>query len=403
MPESGRELAVVAQDPRYGGGFRSQAAEFWAAARALGHDPRMYYLSRGAMTSIVGRTLRFARHDETQGEFSGVAFPSLLPELDAFNQIAGGLRMARPLRDERSLWVVAASAPYGYAALRSGRPYACWLGTGLESEWASRRHGLEPLRRVALAVNAPVLRRLERAVIRNAAAVYSTSPASTRTLADAGAIPPERIRILPIPVDLERFSPEPDDVWRQRLERPTLVFVGRPNDPRKNLRLLLKAFPRVREHIPELRLKIVGVQSMRRPQTDDDLAAELKHLSGPGVEWLGGVPSVGDVVRSATMLVLPSFQEGFGIVVAEALACGVPAVVAPCGGPEDMIRDSRGGVLLASFRTEELTARLVDVLGDEARLLRMRASGRAFVEREHSPERLREQLAVAMAELDVGR
>ena len=391
---------MVGQDPRYGGGFLSLAAEFWRAARALGRDPRLYYLSRGAMTSIVGRTHHLARYEETQGEFSGVAFPSLLPELDAFNQVTGGLRIARELGDRSPLWVVAASAPYGYAALRSGRPYACWLATGLESEWASRRHGLEPLRRIALTVNAPVLRRLERAVIRNAAAVYSISPASTRTLAEAGEIPETQIRILPIPVDLTRFAPEQDDVWRQRLDRPTLVFVGRPNDPRKNLRLLLQAFARVRERIPNVRLLIVGAQSMRRPQVDDDLTVELKRLSSPGVEWLGGVPSVSDIVRTATILVLPSLQEGFGIVVAEALACGVPAVVTPCGGPEDLIRDSRGGVLLASFRVQEMAERLVDVLGDEARLLRMRASGRAFVEREHSPTRLRELLAAAFEELD---
>ena len=403
MPELRRELAVVAQDPRYGGGFRSLAAEFWRAAGALGRDPRLYYLSRGAMTSIVGRTLRVAEHEETQGDFAGTAFPSLLPELDAFNQLTGGARMARRLRRESTVWVVAASAPYGYAALRSGRPYACWLATGLESEWAGRRDGLEPLRRIALAVNAPVLRRLERTVIRNAAAVYSISPASTRTLAEAGGIPPERVRILPIPVDLERFAPEPDEVWQRRLEQPTLVFVGRPNDPRKNLRLLLRAFPRVRERVPGLRLLIVGTQSRRRKQPEDRLTAELRHLSSPGVEWLGGVPSVGDVLRSATMLVLPSLQEGFGIVVAEALASGVPAMVTPCGGPEDLIRDSRGGVLLSSFRVSEFTERLIDVLGDEARLLRMRASGRAFVEREHSPERLRELLGAAFAELEAVR
>lgn len=402
MADPGRELAVVGQDPRYGGGFVSQLAEFWAAARALGHDPRLYYLSRGAMTSIVGRTMRFGQHEEVQREFAGVAFPSLLPELDAFNQITGGHRMARRLDRLSSVWVVAASAPYGYAALRSRRPYACWLGTGLESEWAGRRAGLEPLRRIALAVNAPVLRHLERAVIRNATAVYATSPASRKTIADAGRIPQERIRILPIPVDLTRFTPEPDDVWRARVAQPTLVFVGRPNDPRKNLRLLLQAFPRVRERIPGLRLRIVGTQSMRRQGTDDDLALELRRLSSPGVEWLGGVPSVADVVRSATLLVLPSLQEGFGIVVAEALACGVPAVVAPCGGPEDLIRDSRGGVLLASFRVEELAARLVDVLGNEDRLLRMRASGRSYVERHHSPERLQEKLGAAIAELEAG-
>ena len=52
----------------------------------------------------------------------------------------------------------AAAAPYGDAALRSGRPYAAWIGTSLDEEWAARRPHLRPSRRLALELNAPLLR-----------------------------------------------------------------------------------------------------------------------------------------------------------------------------------------------------------------------------------------------------
>jgi glycosyltransferase involved in cell wall biosynthesis len=115
-----------------------------------------------------------------------------------------------------------------------------------------------------------------------------------------------------------------------------------------------------------------------------------------GVDALGTVASVADALREASLFVLPSWQEGFGIVAAEALACGVPVVTTPSGGPEALVRDSGGGVVLGSFDAEELVETVAGLLGDAARLVSMRRSGREHVVREHSPERFRSLLAEAL-------
>ena len=126
-----------------------------------------------------------------------------------------------------SLWVAVTIATNGLAAVRSGRPYRCWLGTSLDDEWAARARGLDPARRLAQRLNAPLLRPIERRVIRGAERVYATSPASRRAVARRGGLDEASIGILPIPVDVERFTPEPDDDWLRapgragaRLRRP---------------------------------------------------------------------------------------------------------------------------------------------------------------------------------------
>ncbi len=372
------DLAVLGQNAGFfGGGYESFASAFWNAAGELGRDPHLLYLSRARRR---GRPF----HEEQPPPFRGTAFPSPVRELDGVTQVLAARRMRPLVRSARSVWVVAASAPYGAAAPRSQRPYACWLATGLESEWASRRAGLPPSRRIALALNAPVLRRLEREVLRSASLVFAISPASRDELAEVSGR--ADVDWLPIPVRLAALTPEADADWRARLDSPVIAFVGRGADPRKNVRLLLDAFPLVRRRFPAATLRLIG-EPPGGPLPDgavatgpvDDLAAEL---------------------RSASLLVLPSIQEGFGIVVAEAFAAGVPAVVTPSGGPEHLVRGSNGGLVLSGFDPEELANAVSSLLEDPERLMRMRRDARAYVEREHTPAKLRERLARAFDELD---
>jgi glycosyltransferase involved in cell wall biosynthesis len=222
-----------------------------------------------------------------------------------------------------------------------------------------------------------MLRHLEHRVLRGAERVYATSPWSQASVARAGRLNEDAVGILPIPVDLEAFSPVPDEEWRATLGQPVLAFVGRADDTRKNVRLLLDATSR----IPDARVLLVGAAPRSLPD---------------GVVATGPVPAVAPHLRRATLFVLPSHQEGFGIAAAEALAAGLPVVTTPSGGPEALVRDSGGGVVLSGFSVEELARTVRELLADHDRLAEMRRRGRAYVEREHSPARFRELLAEAL-------
>jgi glycosyltransferase involved in cell wall biosynthesis len=347
------DIAVLGQDPRFGGGGVAQTNAFCTAARELGREPVL--LSR-PHPGLGGPRFSWRR-------------------AEALRQLAAARELEPAARESRSLWVAASLAQNGGAAPRSGHPYGCWVGTTIGAEWAGRAPGLSPWHRVAAGASMPTLERLERRVLAGAAALYATSPTSRAEVASASGR--DDIGILPIPVDADRFPPADDERWREALAAPVLVFVGRADDPRKNLPLLLESFALLRQTHPDARLKLVG----------EPPRAALP----PGVEAVGRVDEVGTELRSAAIFVLPSRQEGFCIAAAEALAAGLPVVSTPCGGPEELLRESGGGVVVSSFDAEELTAAVVSLPAE-----RMRTAGREYVARIHSPARFRELLGEAL-------
>ena len=369
------DFAIIGQDPGFAGGARTQTEALWNAALALGRTPEFYYLEYRRLAGGRAATVLRGR---------GVSAP--VPGLDAANVLAASLRLAPELRRASTRFVCAAVASHGYAAALSHRPYGCWVGTTLSAEWLARQPGLRPSRRVARRVSAPGLLRFERATLRSASMNWTVSATSRRTLAVAAGLPESEIRVVPIPVDNERFTPLPDDDWERRLDAPELVFVGRADDPRKNVQLLLEGFARVRARLPRARLTLVG----------EPPSAQLP----AGVEAVGTVDSVVERLRQASLFVLPSLQEGFGVVVAEALACGVPVLVTPCDGPEELVRSSRGGEILSGFDPEELAERALALLGDDSLLREMRRLGREYVVREHAPSRLQAALGEALDVLE---
>ncbi len=359
------DLAIVTQDPRFGGGALAQLRAFLDGVAELGEEA----------------TLLYARRPPLDGPSPIVGVPSVevnssLSRLDSASVPLAARRLARPMDDARSIWVVATMAHYGLAALRSGRPYGCWIGTTYDSEQAGRREGLDGFRRVLGRLNAPALRRWERDVLAGASVLLAPTEQIAEELAWTAGIDRSHVGVLPIPIDTARFSPLSDAEWV--LRPPRIVFVGRADDPRKNVNLLLDAFRLVRRVMPELTLRLVGRPPVERLPD--------------GVEALGEVPDVAPHIRESRLLVLPSVQEGFGIAAAEALACGVPVVTTPCGGPEEAVRDSGGGRVLSGFDAEELAHVTVDLVRDEPTLVSMRTAGRQHILDRYGIDRFRASL-----------
>ncbi|MGC9521172.1 MAG: glycosyltransferase family 4 protein [Anaerolineae bacterium] len=165
--------------------------------------------------------------------------------------------------------------------------------------------------------------------VAHADAIVVDSYATQRDLAQLLAVTPDRVTVAHLAAD-ERFRPLPSSEVGPTLERHGLtpgylLFVG-VWEPRKNLLGLFEALGILRERGATRPLVVAG----RPGWLDEEIYAAVRDLELEA--WIRFVerPSVDELValyNGATLLVLPSFYEGFGLPALEAMQCGTPTVV----------------------------------------------------------------------------
>ncbi len=152
-----------------------------------------------------------------------------------------------------------------------------------------------------------------------------------RSFAECG-LPAEKLRLVPYGVDLQMFHPVPhvDETFR-------VLFVGQVS-LRKGIGYLLEAVKSLR--LPGLEMWIIGA-------LESSARAILAKYEGL-FRYLGVLPRarLHEYYSRASVLVLPSVDEGFGLVQAQAMACGVPVIASRNTGAEDLFSDGIEGFIV---------------------------------------------------------
>jgi len=142
----------------------------------------------------------------------------------------------------------------------------------------------------------------------------------------------------------------------------TVLFLGRYDEPRKGMEVLLGALPAVVERIPEVEILVVG-------RGDEE---QLRENAGPLAHHLRCLGQVDDAekasaMRSADVYCAPNTGgESFGIVLVEAMAAGTAVVASDLDAFHRVLDDGNAGRLVAVDDSDALSAGLIEVLSDDA-------------------------------------
>src|SRR5687768_6791180 len=217
---------------------------------------------------------------------------------------------------------------------------AVWPRAGLGAPVVITSHGTD----LFLLDRAPVVARLASRLFRSAAQVTVISSPLVRRV-EALGVPSERITVVPMPMPSQAAAPT-----RQSLPDPgSLLFVGRLVE-RKGCEYAIRAVAQLRGAGRNVRLVVVG---------DGPECGALESLADSvdlarHVEFAGMLPSsaVADRYSAAGVLLMPAVtdwkgeQEGFGMVIVEAMRHGLPVIATDSGGITDIVRDGVNGLLV---------------------------------------------------------
>ena len=237
---------------------------------------------------------------------------------------------------------------------------------------------------------------IETDILRRCNAVIASTGLEKQDLINLYGADAAKIAVIPPGVDADYFHPPSD---KQSLKKelgfsadPVVFTLGRL-DPRKGFDLYFRAAAQVKQQLSqESHVQFVlsaGTSNENEHEAEErnHLQQVLKALSIDGsIIWRPVLPEV-DIPRyygGADLFVMPSRYELFGIVMLEAMACGVPVVATKFGGPPEVITDGENGCLVDPTDIESFAAAMTKLLKYPEERKRMGETARQTIESKYS-------------------
>ncbi len=190
-------------------------------------------------------------------------------------------------------------------------------------------------------------------------------------------IPEKNVKFIYPGIDLNKFTYYPKN---QSLK----VVVGTVSrlDKEKGIDILLKTAPEILKKYPNIIFNIVG--KGKQEKALKELAEKL--ALGDSVKFLGFRKSV-EVLKTFDILVLPSLKrESLGIILLEALSCGVPVVASQIGGTKEIIAGNEVGFLVPPNDLVALENAIIKLVSDVNLRKKMAVQGRKLIEEKFSQD-----------------
>jgi glycosyltransferase involved in cell wall biosynthesis len=232
-----------------------------------------------------------------------------------------------------------------------GKPVIGWVHTNVQEyfEYIERTEG-KIRRSIHLKLSRIIYPRLD--------SLIAVSNGVKESIIKSLSCSPEKIKVIYNPVDIQRIRGLSEIPSRIQLGKPYIISVGRMVFP-KGFDILIRAYAEVLKNSIEHDLLIIGDGPERGRITEliRQLGLDKK------VIVTGFMENPFNVIKNADMFVMSSRFEGFGLVLCEAMALGVPVIATDCrSGPREILNNGEYGILVPTEDESKLADSIVSLL-----------------------------------------
>lgn len=226
---------------------------------------------------------------------------------------------------------------------------------------------------------------LEKKIYGSAKLIFSTSENTRRSLIEYYRVPPQKVVNTGNGLNLQEMK-----VFDKKYDGETVLFIGMDFE-RKGGLVLLEAFKKVRQAIPQARLLIIGPNK------------NILDIDQEGVEFLGNISdrkTIESYYEKASIFVMPSLCEPFGLVFLEAMAYKIPCIGTNRDAMPEIITNGQNGYLAVPGDVADLCEKIILLLKDKSAMRQMGENAYQFVQKNFLWEKVVSRIETALKSLN---
>jgi len=364
------DICIYSISPKKGGGVITKTILLIKYLKSLGHKVDWYYPNaRGKVPRYIQDFV--AEYEVITKEIFAIPYLRSLDALDPFGQIPKKYDIYQ---------VVSGFCFDGMVFRQVKNKYFIWSASTISSEkFGASELRLLNLKNIVSLINIKTGFFLEEKYAKLSYKVIANSEVTKAKISRDLDIEKKDISVIYPLIDLDKYAFRPMD--RRLLKEKYILFVG-IFSKRKNIDLLLRSFKLVANRQKDVRLKLVGnpngfLDEYQKQCQDLDIESR--------VDFVGEVKDNYDYYSNALLTALSSVEEGFGMVMAESIACGTPVVSTRCGGVSEIVNHGVNGFLTSS-NPQDMSRFMLKIIEDPELRSRMSQAGRSTIKDKFSAE-----------------
>ncbi len=288
--------------------------------------------------------------------------------------------------------VVSGNCIPAYPLIQLRKNFAMWIASDYLADREQRLKGLSVFRKIINSFASKKVLKIEKEILQKADFIWALSKYTKKQFEQILGVQRDDMIICNCPLDTQNISCKGKcGIFNE--QRKSIIAVGRFSDPRKNIQMLLRVFDKLYSCIPELKLYVVGKQP-----TEKILSQFKNQKSFKNIIFTGQVSAekLDELYGLSLLMLIPSYQEGLGIIGLESFAHGVPVVATDCGGPSDFIVQGQNGYLVKVDDDDDMVDKALRILQSNDLQNKMSMFAQKFVQDNFSVKKFESILTVGL-------